>query len=112
VALALLVTLPVTTQARALAREDLAMALSLVLIGMLMLATRRLAITQLAGLMTLENGLVLAAIGVSGMPLVVEISTAGLVLVIAILAGVFARQLRERWGSEDTSMLDDHRGDG
>jgi hydrogenase-4 component E len=56
--------------------------------------------------------LVLAAVGVAGMPLVVEISTAGLVLVIAILAGVFARRLRERWGSEDTAMLDSHRGEG
>jgi hydrogenase-4 component E len=112
VALALLVALPVAANARALAREDLAIALSLVLIGLLMLATRRLAITQVAGLMTLENGLVLAAVGVAGMPLVVEISTAGLVLVIAILAGVFARRLRERWGSEDTAMLDSHRGEG
>ena len=24
----------------------------------------------------------------------------------------FARHLRERWGSEDTAMLDDHRGEG
>lgn len=112
VGLSLLVALPVTAGARALDREELAIALSLVLIGLLMMATRRLAITQVAGLMTLENGLVLAAVGVAGMPLVVELSTAGLVLVIAILAGVFARQLRERWGSEDTGLLDRHRGEG
>lgn len=112
VALSLLVALPVAANARALAREDLAMALSLVLIGLLMMATRRLAITQLAGLMTLENGLVLAAVGVAGMPLVVELSTAGLVLVVAILAGTFAQQLRERWGSDDTATLDHHRGEG
>ena len=112
VALSLLVVLPVTTGTQALAREDLATALSIVLIGLLMLATRRLAITQVAGLMTLENGLVLAAVGVAGMPLVVEISTAGLVLVIAILAGVFARQIRLHAGTEDTAMLDSHRGEG
>lgn len=112
VGLAILVVLPATTGARALAREDLAIALSIVLLGMLMMVTRRTALAQIAGLMTLENGLVLAAVGVAGMPLVIELSTAGLVLVIAVIAGVFARVLRERFDSQDTSVLDPHRGEG
>lgn len=112
VALSILVVLPATAGARALAREDLAIALSIVLLGLLMMVTRRSAIAQVAGLMTLENGLVLAAVGVAGMPLVIELSTAGLVLVIAVIAGVFARLLRERFDSLDTSVLDPHRGEG
>lgn len=111
VGLAILVVLPATTGARALAREDLAIALSIVLLGMLLMVTRRTALAQIAGLMTLENGLVLAAIGVTGMPLVVELSGGGLVLVIAVVAGVFARVLREDFDSEDTSVLDPHRGE-
>ncbi|MCW8085056.1 hydrogenase-4 component E [Sabulicella glaciei] len=110
VGLSLLVALPVTAGARAMLREDLAVALSLLLIGLVIMATRRLALAQVAGLMTLENGLVLAATGVAGMPFVVEISTAGLVLVIALLAGVLARQIHGRWGSLDTALLDPHRG--
>lgn len=112
VGLSIMVVLPATTGARALAREDLAIALSIILLGMLMMVTRRTALAQIAGLMTLENGLVLAAVGVAGMPLVIELSTAGLVLVIALIAGVFSRVMVERFDSTDTSLLDPHRGEG
>lgn len=106
VALALLVALPVTAGARALLRMDLAIALSLLLLGLLMMATRRLALSQVAGLMLLENGVVLAAVGVAGMPFVVEISTAGLVLTVGMLAAVLARAIE----GQDTAALDIHRG--
>jgi len=112
VALAILVVLPITTGARAIAREDLALALSVVLLGMLMMITRRNAILQVVGLMSLENGLVLAAVGVAGMPLVVELSTAALVMVLLVVAGVFVFQIRERFDSVDVSLLDPHRGEG
>ncbi len=112
VALAILVVLPITAGARAIAREDLALALSVVLLGMLMMITRRNAISQVVGLMSLENGLVLAAVGVAGMPLVVELSTAALVLVVFVVAGVFVFQIRERFDSVDTAALESHRGEG
>lgn len=112
VALSVLVVLPATTGAQALAREDLAIALSIVLLGLLTMLTRRSALGQVAGLMTLENGLVLGAVGVAGMPLVIEISTAGLVLVVIVIASFFARLLRERFDSLDTDMLHPHRGEG
>jgi len=111
VALAILVVLPATEGARALAREDLALALSVVLLGMLMMITRRNAISQVIGLLSLENGLILAAIGVAGMPLVVELSTAALVLMIAVVAAAFAFQIRERFDTLDTASLDEHRGE-
>lgn len=111
VALAILVVLPATEGARALAREDLALALSVVLLGMLMMITRRNAISQVIGLLSLENGLILAAIGVAGMPLVVELSTAALVLMVAIVAAVFAFQIRERFDTLDTGSLEEHRGE-
>jgi hydrogenase-4 component E len=111
VALAILVVLPITAGNRAIAREDLALALSVVLLGMLMMITRRNAILQVAGLMTLENGLILAAVGVAGMPLVVELSTAALVMMLLVVGGVFVFQIRERFDSVDTGFLERHRGE-
>jgi hydrogenase-4 component E len=113
VALAVLVVLPITAgaAARVIAREDLALALSVVLLGMLMMITRRNAILQVVGLMSLENGLILAAVGAAGMPLVVELSTAALVLMVFIVAGVFVFQIRERFASVDLSFLETHRGE-
>jgi hydrogenase-4 component E len=90
----------------------LALALSVVLLGGLMMITRRNLISQVIGLLSLENGLILAAVGVAGMPLVMELSTAALVLMLAVIAGVFALQMGERFQSLDTESLDTHRGEG
>jgi hypothetical protein len=43
-----------------------------ILLGLLMMVTRRNAVSQVVGFMSLENGLILAASGARGMPLVVE----------------------------------------
>src|SRR3989337_274286 len=67
VALSMVVILRVTPEADPLAREDLAFALSVVLLGLLMMVTRRNAVSQVVGFMSLENGLVLAATGAKGM---------------------------------------------
>ena len=111
VALAILVVLPITAGVRAIAREDLALALSVVLLGMLMMITRRNAILQVVGLMSMENGLILAAVGVAGMPLVVELSTAALVMMLLVVGGVFVFQIRERFDTVDTGFLERHRGE-
>jgi hydrogenase-4 component E len=106
VALAILVVLPTTLAAQALTREDLALALSVVLLGVLMMITRRNALTQTIGFLSLENGLILAAVGVAGLPLVVELSVAVLVLVAFTLSGIFFFRIRERFDSLDASHLD------
>jgi len=111
VALSILLVLPVTAHSAALTRESLALAMSVVLLGMLMMITRRNAILQVIGLMSMENGLILAAVGVAGMPLVVELSTAALVLVAFVVAGVFVFQIRERFDSVDIGFLEIHRGE-
>ena len=84
-----------------LAREDLAFALSVVLLGLLMMVTRRNAVGLVVGFMSLENGLVLAATGAKGMPLVVEISVAFSVLIAFIVIGVFLFRIRERFETVD-----------
>jgi len=110
VALALVVMLGVTSEADRLAREDLAFALSVVLLGMLMMVTRRNAVGLVVGFMSLENGLVLAATGAKGMPLVVEISVAFSVLIAFIVIGIFLFRIRERFETVDVTVLDRFRG--
>src|SRR3954465_1770771 len=63
VALSIMIMLRVTPEADPLAREDLAFALAVVLLGLLLMVTRRNAVGQVVGFMSLENGLVLAATG-------------------------------------------------
>ena len=94
-----------------LAREDLAFALSILLLGLLMMVTRRNAVSQIVGFMSIENGLILAATAARGMPLVVEISVAFSVLVAFIVIGVFLFRIRERFDSVELEALDEFRGE-
>ncbi|TGP94065.1 hydrogenase-4 component E [bacterium M00.F.Ca.ET.141.01.1.1] len=111
VALSMVLMLRVTPEADPLAREDLAFALSIILLGLLVMVTRRNAVSQVVGFMSLENGLVLAATGAKGMPLVVEISVAFSILIAFIVIGVFLFRIRERFDSVDVGALDDYRGE-
>jgi hydrogenase-4 component E len=111
VALSMVVMLRVTAEAGPLAREDLAFALSIVLLGLLMMVTRGNAVSQVVGFMSLENGLVLAATGAKGMPLVVEISFAFSILIAFIVIGIFLFRIRERFDTVDLEALDSRRGE-
>jgi hydrogenase-4 component E len=111
VALAMVVTLRASAGADLLAREDLAFALAVVLLGLLMMVTRRNAVSQVVGFMSLENGLVLAATGAKGMPFVVEISVAFSVLIAFIVIGIFLFRIRERFDTVDVHALDRFRGE-
>src|SRR5688572_12922672 len=111
VALSMVVMLKATAAADPLAREDLAFALSVVLLGLMMMVTRRNAVSQVVGFMSLENGLILAATGAKGMPLVVEISVAFSVLVAFIVIGIFLFRIRERFDTVDMQALDRFRGE-
>ena len=111
VALAMVVMLPATVDADPLAREDLAFALSVVLLGLLMMVTRRNAVSQVVGFMSMENGLILAATGAKGMPLVVEISVAFSILIAFIVIGIFLFRIRERFDTVDVQALDLFRGE-
>jgi hydrogenase-4 component E len=111
IALSIMVMLPITAQAGALAREDLAFALSVILLGLLMMIARRNAVSQVIGFMSIENGLILAATGAKGMPLVVEISVAFSILVALIVIGIFLFRIRERFETVDIHLLHEHRGE-
>lgn len=111
VALSMVVMLRATAGADPLAREDLAFALAVVLLGLLMMVTRRNAVSQVIGFMSIENGLILAAAGAKGMPFVVEISVAFSVLVAFIVIGVFLFRIRERFDAVDIEALQEFRGE-
>ena len=111
VALSMGLMLRVTAGSSALVREDVALALSVVLLGLLMMVTRRNAVSQVIGFMSLENGLILAGTGARGMPLVVEISVAFSVLIAFIVIGIFLFRIRERFDTVDLQALDRFRGE-
>ena len=111
VALSLEVMLPVTAQVDPVAREDIALALSVVLIGLLMMVSRRNAVSQVVGFMSMENGIIFAATGARGMPLVVEISVAFSILIAFIVIGIFLFRIRERFDTVDVQAMDLFRGE-
>jgi hydrogenase-4 component E len=111
VALSILLVEPVKEGVSVLTREDLAFALAVILLGLLMMITRRNAVTQIVGFMSLENGLILAATGARGMPLVVEFSVAFSILIALIVFGVFIFRIRERFDTVDVTALDRFRGE-
>jgi hydrogenase-4 component E len=111
VALSMAVMLQFTPGANPLAREDLAFALAVLLLGLLMMVTRRNAVSQVIGFMSLENGLVLAATGAKGMPLVVEISVTFSIIIAFIVIGIFLFRIRERFDTVDVQALDAFRGE-
>jgi hydrogenase-4 component E len=111
VALSIVLMLKVTAGVDPLDRQDLAFALAVILLGLLMMVTRRNAVSQVVGFMSLENGLILAASGARGMPLVVEISIAFSVLIAFIVIGLFLLRIRESFDSVELSALHHNRGD-
>ena len=100
------VALPIEQLADPLTRPTIAVSVALVLLGMLMLVTRHLALSQVVGFMAVENGLFFAAVAATrGMPMVVELGIAFDVLVAAVIFGVFFFQIRESIDSLDIDRL-------
>jgi len=107
IGVAVLVVLPTTMNSVGLTREDLAISLSVVLLGLLVMTTRRNAVSQVIGFLSTENGLVLAAIGMPGMPFVAELSVALLVLMAFMVVGVFLLRIREHFDTLDLSGIEE-----
>ena len=111
VALSLNVMLPATVHSDAVTREDIALALSVVLLGLLMMVTRRNAVSQIVAFLSLENGIDLAATAAHGMPLLVEISVAFSLLVTLLVVAVFLFRIQEQFETVDMKALDQFRGE-
>jgi hydrogenase-4 component E len=86
-------------------------ALSMVLIGLFLMVTRRKAITQILALLTIENAVFLVAVGATaGMPLVVELGVSFDVILAVLVLGVLVNRIVDRFESMDTSRLSNLKG--
>ena len=86
-------------------------ALSLLLIGLFLMVTRKKAITQILALLTVENAVFLVAVGVtSGMPLVVELGISFDVILAVLVLGILVRRIVDRFESMDVSRLSNLKG--
>ncbi len=97
---------PIEKISELLTRDSMAIATACVLLGMLMMITRKKAITQVIGFLSVENALFFAAIGsTNGMPLVVEIGIAFDVLIAALIFGLFFFQIRTTFDSLEVDAM-------
>ena len=86
-------------------------ALSMLLIGLFLMVTRKKAITQILALLTVENAVFLVAVGVtSGMPLVVELGISFDVILAVLILGILVRRIVDRFESMDVSRLSSLKG--
>jgi len=100
------VALPIVHLSTLITRNTIAVSMAVVLLGMLMIISRRKAVSQVVGFMSMENGLFFAAmVSTYGMPMAVELGIAFDVLVAAILFGVFFFQIRASIESLDIDRL-------
>ena len=106
--LAYVVARPITALER-LGSNTLAVAIALVLTGFFQMINRRKAITQVLALLTMENGVMLAAIALTsyGMPLVVEIGIFFDVVIAVMVLGILVFRIRESFASMDVSKLNE-----
>ena len=95
-----------------LGNNTLAVAITLVLTGFFLMINRLKAITQVLALLTVENGVMLAAVALTayGMPLVVELCIFFDVLVGVMILGILVYRIRETFASMDTSKLSQLKG--
>jgi hydrogenase-4 component E len=86
-------------------------ALSLLLIGLFLMVTRKKAISQILALLTVENAVFLVAVGVtSGMPLIVELGIAFDVILAVLILGILVHRIVDRFESMDVSRLSKLKG--
>lgn len=89
----------------------LIVSLALVLMGLFLMATRRKAITQIVGLLTMENGLFLTGIAMtSGMPMLVELGVLFDVFVGISILGIFVFRIRQAFDTVDMEQLKELKG--
>ncbi|MBZ4653199.1 MAG: NADH-quinone oxidoreductase subunit K [Bacillota bacterium] len=91
--------------------SSLPVAISLVLIGLFIMIARKKALTQIVGLLVMENGLYMLAMSATmGMPLLVEIGIFLDLVVGALVMGILTFRINQSFDSIDTSRLRNLRG--
>jgi hydrogenase-4 component E len=92
------------------ATNDLPVAVATVLIGGLLMVTRKKALSQIIGLLVMENGLYLAAMTFTyGMPLVVELGIFFDILIGVLVMGIITFRINQTFDTINTDHLRDLR---
>ena len=87
-------------------RHCLPVSLAITLLGFFVMISRKKAITQILGLLAMEDGLFFAALSTSyGMPLVVELGVFFDILVSVIIMGIYVYRIKETFDTIDTAVL-------
>ena len=93
---------PVAALASTATRSAIGIAVAVILLAFLTMITRRKAMSQVIGFLSMENGLFFGAMSATyGMPMIVELGIALDVLVAMLVLGVFFFQIREQFDSLD-----------
>ena len=100
-----------TDGAEGAAHHVIGVSLSMLLMGLFLMVTRRKAVTQILALLTVENSVFLVALGATtGMPLVVELGISFDVIVAVLVLGVLVHRIVDRFESMDVSRLSKLKG--
>ncbi|MFO7278336.1 MAG: formate hydrogenlyase [Pseudomonadota bacterium] len=98
---------PISELASTATRSAIGIAVAVILLSFLMMITRRKAMSQVVGFLSMENGLFFGAMSATyGMPMIVELGVALDVLVAMLVLGVFFFQIREQFDSLDLHHLE------
>jgi len=98
---------PILQAASTVTRSLIGVGLACVLLSFLVMITRKKAMTQIIGFLSMENGLLFSATNATyGMPMVVELAIALDVLIGAIIFGIFFFQIRETFESLDLKYFE------
>jgi hydrogenase-4 component E len=104
--LAYLVARPLIGASDDPATRAVPLGIALVLIGFLLLVTRRRALSQLVGFLLLDNGIAAVAFLTSGgLPLIVELGASLDVLLVVLILQVFTGRMRVKFGDTDLTEL-------
>ena len=103
---------PIAALATTTTRSSIGIAIAVVMLAFLTMITRRKAMSQVVGFLSMENGLFFGAMSATyGMPMIVELGVALDVLVAMLVLGVFFFQIREQFDSLDLHHLENLRED-
>ncbi len=95
----------------AVGHQVIGVSLSVLLIGLFLMVTRKKAITQIIALLTVENAIFLIALGITaGMPLVVELGISFDVILAVMVLGVMVYRIVDQFESMDVSRLSKLKG--
>jgi hydrogenase-4 component E len=98
---------PISALASTATRSSIGIAVAVVLLSFFTMITRRKAMSQVVGFLSMENGLFFGAMSATyGMPMIVELGVALDVLVAVLVLGIFFFQIREQFDSLDLQHLE------